>query len=98
MANRALTSGVSSTSGNSVTLCQAAASYQATLPARLAQAGMLRRVLRFGPGLQVLEPDETGGLKLVNQFSLYNLSNQILWTAWGLLRSRGRPQLPMVAT
>ena len=85
-------------SRGSVTLCQASAAYQATLPVRLAQAGILRRVLRFGPDLQVLEPDETGGLKLVKSSSFYNLSNQILWSAWGLLPSRGRPQLPMVAT
>ncbi|HEY6937396.1 MAG TPA: glycosyltransferase [Terriglobales bacterium] len=68
------------------------------MPVRLAQAGILRRVLRFGANLQVLEPDETGGLKLVKSSSFYNLSNQILWSAWGLLPSRGRPQLPMVAT
>lgn len=98
MADRTLIRRAASTSGDSVTLCQAAASYQATLPVRLAQAGMLRRVLRFGPNLQVLEPDETGGLKLVKSSSLYNLSNQILWSAWGLLPSQGRPQLPMVAT
>lgn len=98
MANRTLSTGASSSLGGSVTLCQAAASYQATLPARLAQAGMLRRVLRFGPEMQVLEPDETGRLRLVKSFSLYKLSNQFLWTAWGLLPSRGRPQLPMVAT
>jgi starch synthase len=98
MANTTLSSGVSSISGDSVTLCQAAASYQDTLASRLAQAGMLRRVIRFGPELQVLDPDEAGRLKLVKRFSLYKLSNQILWTAWGLLPSRGRPQLPMVAT
>jgi glycosyltransferase involved in cell wall biosynthesis len=98
MANGTLTEGASSISGDSVTLCQAAASYQATLASRLAQAGMLRRVLRFGPELQVLEPDKTGRLKLVKRFSLYKVSNQMLWTAWGLLPSRGRPQLPIVAT
>ncbi len=98
MASGTLTSGASSDSGNSVTLCQAAATYQATLATRLAQAGMLHRVLRFGPEMQVLEPDETGRLKLVKRISLYKLSNQILWTAWGLLPTRGRPQLPMVAT
>ncbi|HKW26524.1 MAG TPA: glycosyltransferase [Terriglobales bacterium] len=59
---------------------------------------MLRRVIRFGPEMQVLEPDETGRLELVKEFSLYKLSNQFLWTAWGLLPSRGRPQLPIVAT
>ncbi|HYL95598.1 MAG TPA: glycosyltransferase, partial [Terriglobales bacterium] len=98
MADRTLSYGTSNISGGSVTLCQAAASYQATLPVRLAQAGMLCRLLRFGPELQVLEQDETGDLKLVKSSSLYKLSNQTLWTAWGLLPSRGRPQLPMVAT
>ena len=98
MANGTLTNRASSISGDLVTLCQAAASYQATLPARLAQTGMLRRVLRFGPDLQVLEPEESGSLRLVKRFSLYKVSNQILWTAWGLLPNRGRPQLPMAAT
>lgn len=98
MAKGTLTDGVSSISGDSVTLCQAAASYQATLAERLAQAGMLRRVLRFGPEMQILEPEETGRLRLVKEFSLYKVSNQFLWTAWGLLPNGGRPQLPMVAT
>jgi glycosyltransferase involved in cell wall biosynthesis len=98
MASGTLTHRVSSISIDSVTLCQAAASYQSTLATRLAQAGMLRRVLRFGPEMQVLEPDKTGRLRPVKSFSLYKLSNQFLWTAWGLLPSRGRPQLPIVAT
>jgi glycosyltransferase involved in cell wall biosynthesis len=81
-----------------VTLCQAAAAYQATLPARLVQAGMLRRVLRFGPELQILEPDGAGSLEVVKQFALYKALNRCLWSAWGLLPGRGRPQLPILAT
>ena len=81
-----------------MTLCQAAASYQATLAAMLARTGMLRRVLRFGAELQVLEPDETGRLKLVKRFSLYKVFNQILWTAWGALPRGGRPQLPILVS
>ena len=81
-----------------VTLFQATASYQDTLPARLAQAGMLRRVLRFGPELQILEPDGAGSLEVVKQFPFYKVLNHCLWSAWGLLPGRGRPQLPILAT
>jgi glycosyltransferase involved in cell wall biosynthesis len=81
-----------------VTLCQAAASYQATLALKLAQAGMLRRVFRFGPELQILEASETGRLKLVKRFPLYKVLNRYLWAAWGLLPGRRSPQPPMVAT
>ncbi|MGE5203999.1 MAG: glycosyltransferase family 4 protein [Chlamydiota bacterium] len=82
----------------SVTLFQAAASYQATLAIKLAQAGMLRRVFRFGPELQILEANVTGHLKLVKQFPFYRVLNRYLWAAWGLLPGRCGPQLPMVAT
>jgi len=82
----------------SVTLCQAAASYQITLPAALARAGMLHRVVRVSPELQILEPREVAGLKLVNQFPLYKVFKQLLWRAWGLAAGGGRPQLPIVAT
>ena len=81
-----------------VTLCQAAASYQATLAIKLAQAGMLRRVFRFGPELQILEASENGHLKLVKQFPLYRALHRCLWTAWGVLPGRRGAQLPIVAT
>lgn len=82
----------------SVTLCQAAASYQATLPAALHRAGMLRRVIRFAPGLQILENGHAGDLEVVKQFPFYNLFSRGVWAAWGLLGGQERPQLPILAT
>lgn len=81
-----------------VTLCQAAASYQATLPSALVRAGMLRRLIRFVPQLQILQPGETGRLNIIKQFPLYSAFKRCLWRAWGLLAGSGRPRLPMVAT
>lgn len=81
-----------------VILCQAAASYQATLPAALLRAGMLRRVIRFVPELQILEPAAAGGLELVKRFLLYRGCRAFLWSAWGALGGPTRPQLPIVAT
>ena len=82
----------------SVTLCQAAASYQSTLPAALTRAGMFHRVIRVGPELQIFEPGEAASLKLVKQFPLYKVFSRWLWSAWGLAAGGGRPQLPIVAT
>ncbi len=81
-----------------VTLCQAAASYQATLPGALVRAGMLRRVIRSVPEFQILQPDETGSLNVVKQFPLYSAFKRCLWSAWGLLASPGTPPWPIVAT
>lgn len=82
----------------SVTLCQAAASYQATLPAALNRAGMLHRVIRFAPGLQILENGQTGDLEVVKQFIFYKLFSRGVWTTWALLAGQERPQLPILAT
>jgi glycosyltransferase involved in cell wall biosynthesis len=82
----------------SVTLCQAAAPYQTTLPAALARAGMLHRLVRVGPELQIFEPGEAASLKLVKQFPLYRVFSRWLWSAWGLTAGEGRPRLPIVAT
>jgi glycosyltransferase involved in cell wall biosynthesis len=81
-----------------VTLCQSAASYQAGLAAKLARAGLLRRVLRFGPQFQVLEPDADGSLNVVTSSFLYELFNRYLWAGWGLLPRREGSQIPIVAT
>lgn len=81
-----------------VTLCQAAASYQATLPSALVRAGMLRCVIRFVPQLQILQPGETGHLNIIKQFPLYSAFKRCLWSAWGLLAGSGTPPWPIVAT
>ncbi|HJS98275.1 MAG TPA: glycosyltransferase family 4 protein, partial [Terriglobales bacterium] len=81
-----------------VILCQAAASYQATLPAALFRAGMLRRVICSVPELQILEPTAAGDLEIVKRYLLYKACRAFLWRAWGALARQTKPQLPIVAT
>jgi glycosyltransferase involved in cell wall biosynthesis len=83
----------------SVTLSIGSAPYQKRLAATLLRNGMLRRVLRFGPDLEVLDP--TGGdesLQLTRRFRRYKFANRLLWAGWTRLPGVGRSRLPVVAT
>ncbi|HEY6375704.1 MAG TPA: glycosyltransferase family 4 protein [Edaphobacter sp.] len=56
---------------------------------------MLHRVISFGPDLQILDPDGTGGLKQVHRYAHYRIANRILWAAWRRLPgTRYSPKLP----
>ena len=82
----------------SVTLGVGSAPYQQTLPNALLQAGMLHRLFRFGPNLEVFEPDENRSLKLLHRFDSYHASNRILWGIWNRLPGTGRRRHPIVAS
>jgi glycosyltransferase involved in cell wall biosynthesis len=74
--------------------------YRQRLPAALLGHGMLRRVLRFGGGLdlEVLDANEAGSLEQVKRFSKYEVVNRFVWGAWRRLPGTGRSQLPKVAS
>ena len=78
----------------SVTLAVGTDPYQQTLPAVLLKRGMLRRVLRFGGGLdlEVLDASEGGSLNLVKRFSAYERVNRIMWGVWRRLPGAARSQ------
>jgi alpha-maltose-1-phosphate synthase len=59
---------------------------------------MLRRVLRFGLDLEVLDPDDHQSLKIVRRFRFYRIVNRLLWAGWTRLPGTGRSRLPVVAT
>ena len=63
----------------SVTLSVGTDPYQQRLAGALLRHGMLRRVLRFGGGLdlEILDANEAGSLEIVKRFSGYELANRI---------------------
>jgi glycosyltransferase involved in cell wall biosynthesis len=82
----------------SVTLSVGSGLYQKRLATSLLRIGMLRRVLRFGPDMEVLDPDGSESLTPVKQFRFYKLANRLIWAGWSRLPSTGRSRLPIVAT
>lgn len=78
-----------------VTLSLGSQAFQRRLALTLARRGMLDRALSFGPEPEVLEPDESSGVKVVHRYPHYRLANRILWAAWrrtpGARRSRHFP-------
>jgi glycosyltransferase involved in cell wall biosynthesis len=82
----------------SVTLSTGSAPYQKGLATSLMRNGMLRRVLRFGPTLEVLDPDGDESLKLIRRYGWPKFTNRLLWAGWTRLPGVGRSRLPVVAT
>jgi glycosyltransferase involved in cell wall biosynthesis len=81
----------------SVTLSLGNGPYQKTLPEALLLSGMLRRVLRFGPDLEVLEPNGTGFLKIVQRYDL-NFARQAVWGLWTRAPGMKHSRLPVIAS
>ncbi|MGH7869324.1 MAG: glycosyltransferase family 4 protein, partial [Candidatus Dormibacteraceae bacterium] len=82
----------------SVTLSLGSDPHLKRLQAVLQRNGMLRRLLSFGPELEVLDPNGTASLKVLRRFPEYKVVNRLLWAAWKRLPGTGRSQLPKVAT
>src|SRR5215469_17533168 len=80
----------------SVTLGVGLAPYQRTLPEALVRSGMLRRLFRFGVDLDVLDPNESNSLELVQRFGIYRSANRVLWAVWRRLPGTRRSRLPIV--
>lgn len=68
------------------------------LATALLQRKMLRRVLRFAPKLEVLDPDGIGSLKVVKCFPWARIADRVMWGAWRRLPGTRRTLLPAVAT
>jgi glycosyltransferase involved in cell wall biosynthesis len=82
----------------SVTLAIGSDPYQQRLPMTLLRHGMLRRVLRFRPDPEVLDPNDAGSLEIVRRFRVFKVVNRIVWAGWRRLPGAGRAHLPKVAT
>ncbi len=82
----------------SVTLTHANDPYQRRLPGALLQRGMLRRVFRLWPDLEILEPGDGGSLKVVGRFPPSRMANRLLWGVWRRLPGTGCSHLPMAAS
>jgi hypothetical protein len=81
----------------SVTLGVGSGPYQKTLAASLLREGMLRRVLKSGPYLEVQDPRADGSLETIKRFPLNRRVNQLFWGVWTRLPKgrRGRPPMPV---
>ena len=82
--------------GLTVTLGVGGAAYQKTLTTNLLQAGMLRRVMKTGPRLEIQDPGPEGSLNVIERFPTMQFVNRALWGVW-----RRLPQilnLPQPAT
>jgi glycosyltransferase involved in cell wall biosynthesis len=65
-----------------VTLTLSSAAHMKGLADVLARANILRRLVRLGPDVEILEPGPGGDLKLICRFSFYRVANRILWAMW----------------
>src|SRR5437879_13890483 len=68
------------------------------LPAALLRQGMLRRLLRFGSELEVLDPNQTGSLEAVRRFHTYRAVNRGVWAGGRRLPGTEYSARPGVAT
>jgi glycosyltransferase involved in cell wall biosynthesis len=84
-----------------VTLSLGSQTFQKPLATKLAQDGMLARVLSFGRDLEIFEPDSERQLRLIRRYTHYRIANRVMWAAWKRLpltdRSRYLPQVPATA-
>src|SRR5271155_2758578 len=81
----------------SVTLSLGNGSWQETLPDTLLRSGMLRRVLRFRPDLEVIEPNGDGLLRSIKRHDR-DLARQIVWGLWTRLPGMEHSRLPVLAS
>jgi glycosyltransferase involved in cell wall biosynthesis len=79
----------------SVTLSVGLAPYQRTLVAALERAGILRRTFDLRAGLEILEPNGTGGLKTIERFRGTQFSIRVVWAIWRRLPQPIRPRPPV---
>ena len=82
----------------SIALSVGGAPYQARLPQVLQQRGMLKRLFRFGPTLEVLDPGAGTSLRNVRRFHEYRLANRFLWGGWRRFPGTRHSKLPQVAS
>jgi len=85
-----------SVNGVSVTLAVTHGPYQKTLATSLLRAGMLRRVLRSRPFLEVEEPGPDGSLGVIRRFPSRAFANRAFWGSLNRLPRRVRPEWPAI--
>jgi glycosyltransferase involved in cell wall biosynthesis len=82
-----------------VTLSVGSQAFQKQLAIALANHGMLARMLSLGPHPEILEPDESGDLRLIRRYPHFRLANRVLWAAWRRLPFTERSErFPIVLT
>ncbi len=58
---------------------------------------MLRRVVSFGPDLEIFDPQDSETLRLVRKYPSYRIGNRILWGVWRRLPfSKYSQQFPVI--
>ena len=86
-----------STNPVTVTLCLGSQSFQKGLAQTLLRNGMLRRVVSFGPDLEIFDPQDSETLRLVRKYPSYRIGNRILWGVWRRLPfSKYSQQFPVI--
>jgi len=65
-----------------VSLALASQAFQRDVAKALGRHHMLAKVFSMGRDVEVLEPDESGELRLCRRYSHYKLANRLLWAAW----------------
>lgn len=80
-----------------VTLSIGSQPNQMLVAERLQREGMLKRIIAFPKGVEIFDPSETDGLKIVRRYKHYRVANRILWAAWRRLPGSSRAwNLPIV--
>lgn len=83
----------------SVVLSLGSQPFQMAVAKRLQQDGLLRRVISFPAGVEILDPNGAEGLMLVRRYRHFNLANRLMWAAWRRLPGSGRAwNMPLVAS
>jgi glycosyltransferase involved in cell wall biosynthesis len=82
----------------SIVLTVSAAPHQRDLAEALARSHVLRRAIRFGPDLEILEPEHDGSLKTLQRVRSYRFGTRVLWGLWRRLPFVGdRDPAPVLA-
>lgn len=80
-----------------VTLSIGSQPFQLRVADRLQKLGMLKRIVSFPKGVEIFDPDGTGGLKVVRRYRRYSWAIRAVWAAWRRLPGSGRAwNLPIV--
>ena len=86
-----------STSGCTVTLSIGSQPFQMRVAERLQCEGMLKRVIAFPRGVEILDPADSDGLRLVRWYRRYGWANRVVWAAWRRMPGSQRAwNLPVV--
>jgi glycosyltransferase involved in cell wall biosynthesis len=80
----------SATEPLTVTLSIGSQAFQMRVAERLQREGMLKRVVAFPRGVEILDPDDAGGLRLVRRYRRHVWASRVAWAAWRRVPGSGR--------